>query len=131
MKKVFLLVGISFLLSACTHNDGDIGKLFGKWQLKEIRSEKESQAYHTIFYNFQNAIVWLQYLESDHVVKTAHGYFLHQQDNLHLQMTDLSDTADIHLFALPDMTVTFGIKKLTKKEMILTWDEKEWILKKY
>lgn len=131
MKKVFVLIGTFFLLSACTHNDGDIGKLFGKWQLEEVRSEKESQAYCTIFYNFQNSIVWLQYLESEHVVKNAHGYFQHRQNDLHLQMTDLSDTAYIHLFALPDTTITFKIKELTKKKMILTWDEKEWILKKY
>lgn len=131
MKRIILSAVTFILLTACTHNNGDIGDLFGKWQLQEVKNEKETISYNHIFYNFQHAVVILQYLESTHVVKDARGYFIHEQDSLHLHMVDLSDTVYIHRFALPDTAVAFEIKKLTRNEMVLSHEGSEWFLKKY
>lgn len=52
------LIGLAMMLavSSCTHNNGDIGPLFGSWTLQEIVIDGTVDAgyQHNITWNFQN-----------------------------------------------------------------------------
>lgn len=56
--KIYLIVILASLLSACTRNDGDIGELFGMWRVVAIEvNDVELNDYSgTLYFEFQSGV---------------------------------------------------------------------------
>ena len=127
MKRIALYIIIFIgLLVSCTQNNGNIGPLFGKWQLREIQTEDNLTAYDSIFYNFQSNIVQLQHLNPYHGIISfppLTGFFTHTADELVLDIRNCDTWYIQRYFYLPDTTVVFNIEELSNKKMNLRLDD--------
>lgn len=77
-KRIFnaiIAVMAIVLLSACTHNDGNIGHWFGSWKLRQITINGENdEAYQgNVFWKFQSEVVQMSQLSSYHGRTDAWG----------------------------------------------------------
>ena len=108
---------------SCRQNEGRIGPLFGKWQLKEVQSENAKEVYDSIFYNFQWEYVELQRLRTEHGVYRTLGYFSHEGDELILTIRNRTKLDVIAGYALPDTLVVFKVRELTNRSMVLQLDD--------
>ena len=122
MKRIAIYIIFTGLFISCTQNNGDIGYLFGKWQLREIQTADQSVAYDSIFYNFQGGIVELQRILPYYATARAWGYFEHSQNELKLTICD-RDVSEMKQFQLPNTLVTFKVQELTNKRMTLQLGE--------
>ena len=116
-----LLLSVSSI--SCRQNHGHIGPLFGKWQLKEVQSENSKEVYDSVFYNFQWEYVELQRLRPEYEVYRTLGYFRHEDDELTLTIRNRTKLDVIAGYALPDTLVTFKVRELTGKSMVLQLDD--------
>ena len=130
MKRIVIYLIFAVLVVSCTQNDGDIGHLFGKWQLREKITADESVAYDSIFYNFQSRVVELQRVYPEYVVERAWGYFKHNEDELVLTINNRSSSA-VEIFQLPDTLAIFEVQELTNKKMVLRLDETTYRFRKF
>lgn len=80
MKKNIILSAIVMMfavLTSCTHNNGDIGDMFGLWKVSSIQAEgsEENLAPNDLFMAFQNNVV---------KVRWAYGRWERNGNNLDL-----------------------------------------------
>ena len=122
MKRIAIFIIFAGLLISCTQNNGSIGPLFGKWQLREIQTTDESIVYDSVFYNFQSNVVELQRIRPEYVVDRAWGYFKHDEDQLALTIHNRHSDG-MWIYQLPDTIVFFKIQELTKTKMTLRLGE--------
>lgn len=71
MKPVitsFILTVMALLATSCTHNDGDIGPLFGTWHVEDIEADGTPLAGYqgNLFIAFQNSVVNLRVVDEQH-----------------------------------------------------------------
>ena len=133
MKQIAFLLAIIALLPACTQNNGNIGPLFGRWQLLEIALPDSSiNPEGTLYLSFQNEVVLFQRLADDgHSTHTYFGTFVHTADSL---LTNLShdDHTVLSYFHITDTTTpAFAVKQLDRKRLILAAGDTTWIYRKY
>lgn len=92
MKRIlFIIIGLVCLLStACTHNNGDIGPLFGKWKVTAIEADGMETAQYAgnIFLNFQSHTVEVTEILPDHIHNDAFGNWSRTGDELMLSFPD-------------------------------------------
>lgn len=120
---------------SCSNDTED--KLMGKWQLREVvSSEGEVQKVDTVWYNFQNSIFMYQIydeaLESHY--RKSYGYNRMENDReLWIQL--ISDPNPVHEFLkLTDWKenpCTFTIDKLTRKELIMSGNGRQYVFRKF
>ena len=131
--RVYSVLFFSFLLCllfSCSQNDGYIGPIFGKWQLQEIDYSDRTEAYDSIFYNFQSGIVSLQRILPYHNTDDAFGFFIHKNDSLTLDIRDRSIEL-VQQYMLPDTLIQFHVRELTQRKMILIWKERTYLFQKF
>jgi len=120
MKRIVIYIVFIALLASCTQNDGRIGSIFGKWQLREIQIGDNNVACDHVFYSFQSNIVQLRRLHSDYGVEWFTGFFTHTDDELLLEIKNCNNKWYIReFFFLPDTTVLFKVEELDGKKMTL------------
>lgn len=81
---VFLFIG------ACTHNDGNIGKQFGQWQLQRIEKNGAEDVDYggNIFWSFQNSTIEMKCMEDDHTSRHTFGNYRIEGDVIILNFPD-------------------------------------------
>lgn len=59
ISRIILLIVIALSFNACTHNNGDIGDLFGTWKLETITidGEKDSSYQDNVLWKFQASVI--------------------------------------------------------------------------
>ena len=77
-------------LCGCTHNNGDIGPLFGKWKVTSISSSGvELPPYEgNLFWNFQNTTVGVIMTHGDNSYNDVYGNFRLTDNTLTLDFAD-------------------------------------------
>lgn len=132
-KYIFLVIlSVSSFWGGCTQNDGYIGDLWGKWQLRQIIQNGNTQNVDTIFYNFQNDIISLQrLLLNANPPEVLYGQFVHEGDSLFIYMRDELNDDRMPLFGLNSRESRLKVKELTSKKLILNYKDEFWILRKY
>lgn len=90
-----LLATIVFLASACTHNDGDIGNLFGTWRVDSFTidgvAQENDQISNTTF-SFQNNIVAITLVKDAYLTyNTRYGTWSESDGYFTLNFTNTSD----------------------------------------
>ena len=134
MKQMLILICSLFLMSSCSKDTED--KLMGKWQLREVVfSDGEVQKVDTVWYNFQTSHFMYQiYDGSTNVYRRSYGYNRVEEENrLWLQL--ISDPRPVKEFLeYTDWTSNpriFTIDKLTRRELILSGDGKQYMFHKF
>ncbi len=92
MKSIHvLIIAIAGMLAAaCTHNNGDIGHLFGKWKVTAIESDGAQAPEYAgnVFFNFQAHTVGVTEMLPDHETRDAYGTWSRNGDELLLIFPD-------------------------------------------
>ncbi len=65
--SIFVIL-LTSILAGCTHNDGDIGPLFGSWQLEsiEVDGTVDSSYPGNVFWGFQSSIIRMAVVNEHH-----------------------------------------------------------------
>ena len=107
IRRILIGLFLGIVVTSCTHNDGYIGPLFGKWQLIEMWENGTMTPHDSLYYNFQSS----------------------ENDILKFKIMETSwfeFKPDLSVFKLEmDKEYTFYIEKLTSSKMILTRGEDE------
>lgn len=119
--KILFLTIIVTLLS-CTHNNGDIGPLFGQWKLTEILiNDKPDQNYGgNIFFAFQNDVTNMRMVCEHNETIEKYGHW-EQNGDILLLIYD-----DPNYLPLPETYFNTGVNTCE----IITLNSKELILKR-
>lgn len=146
MKKISIFITLLLLLCttrACTHNNGDIGFLFGQWRLHEITDGNDIEPCDTVFLAFQSDIVQLRkvvYASYDFNLLT--GLYQHQDSLLQFSFLNLNGTdvledslreqmllelASLHI---KETDPIFQVSQLTRNKMTLKYDRYNYYLEK-
>ena len=127
MRKIYIILLI-VLLASCTQNDGHIGPIFGKWQLREIKEGETCKNVNNIFYSFQNNIIATSYVFESTKTLIVYGVFQIKDDSLYIQMSE--NTNPFIDFGLPHDTTSFQIS-IHHNKMILERNQKRLTFRKY
>ncbi|MBO4994449.1 MAG: lipocalin-like domain-containing protein [Muribaculaceae bacterium] len=73
MRTIIHIMGcllLSAMLSGCTHNDGDIGPLFGTWRITEITVDGKRDTCYAgnVVWKFQSGVLMIQLVADHHDV---------------------------------------------------------------
>ena len=60
IRRILIGLFLGIVVTSCTHNDGYIGPLFGKWQLIEMWENGTMTPHDSLYYNFQSSVIKLQ-----------------------------------------------------------------------
>jgi len=90
-------------LSACTHNDGDIGTWFGTWQVEDISCASTDCTGYTsdcqnYYFQFQGDICTVRYVSPMHDEEVDYGTWSEGDGTLDIDFPD-SNVAYFHVFA--------------------------------
>lgn len=131
IRRILIGLFLGIVVSSCTHNDGNIGPLFGKWQLIEMWENGTMTPHDSLYYNFQSSVIKLQLVHRGGIENTIENYFgsyVRENDILKFKIMEPSwfDTELPPVFKLKmNEEYTFYIEKLTSSKMILTRGEDE------
>lgn len=93
MKTIINVIMIwmaAVALAGCTHNNGDIGELFGTWKLEEITVDGDADtAYRdNVVWKFQSSIIEMQEIyDGIHETANSFGTWSRQADVMKLDFT--------------------------------------------
>jgi len=132
IRRILIGLFLGIVVTSCTHNDGDIGPLFGKWQLIEMWENGTMTPHDSLYYNFQSSVIKLQLVHRGGIENRTDDYFgsyVREDDILKFKIMEPSwfeFKPDLSVFKLEmDKEYTFYIEKLTSSKMILTRGEDE------
>lgn len=78
-----------FILSGCTRNNGNIGKIFGQWQLQRVETEgMELPEQPATYWSFQSSTVRVAVLSDMHSFRETYGNFRLEDETLFLDFAD-------------------------------------------
>lgn len=139
-KHLFCIIGLitSLFLSTSCKNDGDIGDIYGKWQLEG----------HESYINFEGKILQLQVVNAEkHELTSIWGWYEDRGDSLHLhfKLTDyVEGTSGMQgMNTTKILSTYFGIKldaesdtqsyayKIDSKKLLLHRGTDSWSFKHY
>ncbi len=140
MKYLPLLLSLGLAATACT-NDGDIGDLYGQWQLTEYSLDDTRYRPSQSFLSFQSQTVQARVVYTNiHSAANLTGNYQHLGDSLLMQFYVLSDnteqlTADAlslqyYGLATPD-DVRLRVEHLDSKTLRLSSGKDYWNFRKY
>ena len=115
----FILMLMIIPLCCCTHNNGDIGPLFGQWKIESVRCEGMPQPEYAgnAFLSFQNSVAQIT-ITGDHNTSYRSYATWHIADNTLFIDFDDADFPPIGNIGL-NVHNRLQILRLTHSEMIL------------
>ena len=136
MKKYIL--GIIALVSlSCTKNDGDIGHLFGKWQLKSYTENENTITFDSLFMSFQGNVMDIRKLDPKTMFKPNYGLYENSGYYLFFYLSETDNSIDeFYLdlykeFHFDSNKELVAIEKLSKKKMTLEKRGRKWYFEKF
>lgn len=137
-KLLFLVCVMSAVLSSCTHNNGDIGPLFGTWRLDAISIDTtgddgapacRTEDVGDVFWAFQNHVVEIERVYPYHQTDTRVGTWQRPDDASIVINFDNSETdpafAERYIMLpgiyLPEHGAVMSVKKLDRNKMTLVY----------
>lgn len=115
-----LLIFVLLIIGGCTHNNGDIGPLFGKWKLIDIQIDNISDETYedNIYWSFQSSTFSMIQVYDHHKTVTTYGSWQQTDQTLTLTFPD-TNFQPIHKLYL-DVSNEMKIIELSGKTMLLT-----------
>lgn len=123
--------------SGCTHNNGDIGKIFGQWQLQDVESVSEEAKpilpEGKMYWAFQSTTIRVSLIDDRHAIRESYGNFRLADQTLFL---DFADTRYPQLIPGVGRQSRWQVEKFTSKELVLLLcaddgSESEWRFHKW
>lgn len=113
-----LLAGCLFV--ACTHNNGNIGSIFGKWKLVAISAENADppQIDGTMFWSFQNSTIEMQLLGNHQEESRTYGNWRVADQTLFLDFPD-ADMPPIPACGLPNQAELQILNSIDNKMILV------------
>lgn len=134
--RIIIVFLLTLSLNACSHNNGDIGDLFGTWKLQSITIDNECDtAYQcNVLWKFQSSIIsMVKADDSTHTKTESWGTWSYANDDTQL-ILDFTHTDNDHpnvgsskYSPMPDTHLPKGIKipldiiKINSDEMTLRY----------
>lgn len=129
MSHLLRIIATLLLLTSAVacQNDGDIGELYGQWQLTEVRSPQGTTKHTTCFFAFQSDVIFGRILTDHHYADTMEGVWKHTGDSLLLTFyVNDGNRETLERYLLHDFGMEgdpadqrFGIGRLDGSQMIL------------
>lgn len=121
--NIILVVAVLVLSAGCTRNNGDIGKLFGQWQLMSMEREGETVPDYqgNVYWSFQNTTIEMKEVVGGHEYYQSFGNFRVSDNTLFLSFPD-KDFKPNPITGL-ERESALQIIKLTGGEMILGYGD--------
>ncbi len=93
LSRIILAALLSplLLLASCTHNNGDIGPVFGLWQLTQVEGgdvEYTPSVQYTIYWCFQSTTIQMFSVDDHHNNDQRFGNFSMTDDRLNIDFPD-------------------------------------------
>lgn len=133
---------ITFAVSGCTHNNGDIGPWFGIWKVVSISPDQTYKG--NFFWKFQTNVIEMLRNTDDLEYSPRFGTWQEKDGNLILDFThhdNGSSSGEGKYMPFPEMHISSGVStlhidKLTGPEIVLTYTADDgvtytYILKKW
>lgn len=123
LKTYLTILQLSIILIAtgCTHNNGDIGPLFGKWKLSEIAIDNKAYTEYSgnIFWSFQSSVICMTKVGQHNSYAESYGSWQQSGDILTLRFPDevYPPFAELKLQRNSDLQII----RLSGDEMILSY----------
>lgn len=122
-RPAILLIFSILLFTACTRNNGNIGKQFGQWKVTDITKNGEPVTDYSgnMFWSFQNTTIEMKYLEDNHTYLDTFGNYRIMDETLFITFPDENRPP------LPGLGLKAGVEneiqivKLTGSEMVLAY----------
>lgn len=100
--SIIALLGILMLLATgCTHNNGDIGPLFGQWKVTTMEGNGTQLPEYAgnMFWSFQSQTIEIKTVGDNHTTRSGFGNWSREGDELLLDFpdTDRQPPAESHL----------------------------------
>ena len=133
LKKLILLVGYILLLSSC-HKDYNTD-LQGRWQLRYETTNGKTNNVDTIFYSFDNDVLYVQRKMNPIYYAGVFGKFTQADDSLFFDYVDWSKSwvqlNNSHkLFGIKDSSEHYKIEVLNASNLQLKSGVRELIFRK-
>lgn len=136
-----LLASLWLILAGCTHNDGDIGPLFGSWSLRAIDIDGKPDpdfVEDATFFAFQSDVIEVSFIDMHHNKRVRRGTWLRDDDMLILDFSHHDDKypPSTNTYAPPEWIhitkpiTRMKILRLSGKEMVLSTDSYTYSLRK-
>lgn len=117
-----LTVLILLAVAACTHNDGDIGPIFGQWQLTNVEGGTESNRpadTDVMYWKFQSSVIEMYTVTPWHTSNNRFGNFRIADNTLFLDFPDSEGYGQPHL-GLPRQC-ELQILRLDSKHLVVEY----------
>lgn len=122
-----LLLIMAVTLGGCTHNNGDIGPLFGNWKLQSVETDLEAyqpaKEEWPIFWAFQSTTIRMAHISETNSLDQRFGNYRLDDNTLFLDFPDSGDNFR-PLLHLPDRC-EMQVLKLTSKQLVLEYNPTE------
>ena len=140
--RFIALLIIALTFNACTHNNGDIGDLFGTWKLQSItiNGETDAEYHNNVLWKFQASIISMVRADDNtHDKFESWGTWSYANDDSQIVMNfthtdnDNVKPGSAKYSPLPEThlpggtSFTLDIKKLNGSEMTLCYTSNEGI----
>lgn len=134
-----LLAATALLAAACTHNDGDIGDLYGRWQLTEMQVADSTATPRDLFFSFQSSVIFVLASDYDrHEANDFAGNYIHTGDSLIIEMVPRYGSSEplqefmAARWGMPEHdNIRLRVEALDKKVMRLSREEDYWLFRKF
>lgn len=111
-----------FIFCRCTHNNGDIGHLFGQWRIESVKYDNAPQPDYdgNLFLSFQNSVVQITQTGEHNTSRRSYGSWHIDDNTLFIDFDD----PDFPPFGNIGFSIhnRLQILRLTNSEMILQSD---------
>lgn len=127
-----------YTFTSCT-NDGDIGELYGNWQIKEISKTDTVSTPSHLFLSFQSNVVYARVIVEDaHYGWELHGKFTHTGDSLIMTYFPMDNVGEILRQYIEGeflfdnyKNIRLRVDYLSDSHMRLSQEDSHWTLRKF
>ena len=134
-----LLAVLACLPTACTHNDGNIGDLYGRWQLTEMQVADSTATPDDLFFSFQSTVIFVSVNHYElHEAIDYTGSYAHVGDSLFIRMVPHDSVGEglrqfmATRWGMPDHShIRLRIEEQDKKRMRLSHEDDYWQFRKF
>ncbi len=121
--NIFICLIAIASLTGCTHNNGDIGPLFGQWKVTTISIDGQSLENYdgNLFFSFQNQVFMQRTTnELSHEVNQTVGIWKYSSNDLIIDFSD-PEYAPLTISGMIDGLNTVKVISLSNKKMNISY----------
>lgn len=126
------------VLCGCTHNNGDIGSLFGIWKVTEVKIDNGTDEEYegTMFWSFQSSTIRMTYIRPYHDRDEVYGTWRLDDNTLFLDFPDeqyaplpssyLPRTSELQVLKMSDKKITLMYTEQNEGYRQIIYELKKW-----